>query len=1738
MNMSPKNDNNYQDAEENEYRKESLGIENQESIQSRRGTRATGGYLENNVHGGSWVDDFKIPDAIDDYSNVDYQLNYSKDPYCFRLNSDVSVVSDNFEASNGTKIQNYDSIYKYYTTHPGSTAGAWIDTAYKYGGNSALMMHENIWKYPLYVNRTLNYSHPIIELDFYFRAYGWASTPTWNVGLAYLWGLWSNNNLVAMVRVYGNQGELRYYNGTSDVYTGKKISPNTWYKVNMVLYKIDQYYSRYRFTIWDANDLMTPYVSKDNINVVNSGKSVIDDFKIHIANVWDTKINCWFDNLTITATGFRSPGHVLSKPITLPENARWDSIYLNKTEPPDSHIELRILDATNDKVIYGPFTLDNEADISDKVDPKKYPSIKLNATLVSSGGTTPLLHGWGVSWNYTNTWRDSLFGGIKNSIQDLTSDCGEIWSTASTTDFYKIPSNPILKVGPGSAWDNNAVGNPVIIFNGTGYMMWYGGQDIDYKIGLAESTDGISWTKYAGNPVLDLGPASGWDGKYVRPGGVIFDGEIYHMWYRGFHGTSTDWNTGYATSTDGKNWIKHPNNPVLRTGSSTSDWDYHFTVIDEIYFDGLRYHAWYTGLAEFIPNVKAPYQMGYAISYDGVKWTKHPNNPVFAGYQGYYNGYNGHCVLIQNGRYLGWYNNKAFGGGPLNIYHATSDNGINWIEYTNNPVLDKGPSGRWDDSRVYSPKVIFKDKQYWMYYSGLGSNPQIGLAKSKFLNSGILESNEIQVPIDHYYDTMIINKTEPMGTFINVSVVDSSTMTRIKGYENLTSNIVDLSGISPIRYPSIKLHATFNSTDSETPILFDWSLNWTINVPPLLLNVSSPLIVNRTFSIPIYVNVSDKEDSKRNLTIEIEYQEPGNSEWKSEYIKSIEFDYENQLWEGIFNPPAEAKIGYYSFKFMCNDSFQLLAQFPNPYHIMVQNNDPVIWNITLDPPVSHVNRTMSIIIIFNTSDIETPINELIIDVKCRSTTDSNWFYIDSDHIKLINNHWEAQFNPLASDDIGDYIINITCEDNISSVYEIINIQVKNNLPIAKQVTILPFEPVTSKDLWVDIISPFDVETDEPELEYWYRWYKDNFYMTAFENHTTIPSSETEKNQTWRCVVYIDDGDDLSLPYENETTILNSPPELFVQFDYHEMFEDSISILENKLTTIFKDDDFDVLNFSADKNQNISVEIIQNNGTIKFIPAENWFGTEAITFYANDTFSKHASETVLVKVIPTNDLPRITQVGGQVTTLNSAELEFKVSQDQWLNLNIYVEDIDGDVERGLITYMLNKTYRVNFYFDNNEKKIVCNPHNEDVGWQYINISVTDNNETPVQFVSQNIRIHILNVNDPPAVNLILPNDGQEFLENYPIIFRCMAEDIDLLIKDSDENLTFKWSTNITGLENLSTKQFPEIRALPPGFYNLTVTVFDSNNTPASDFVHIRVIDIPDEQSIKKSSIIAGFWIWLILILIIAIVISILFVVINQKKKKLALETVPEGSVLQPDAAYLPQSGLPTISPTPKSPQLTSPQVIRSEPLTSPASQEFLPPSSTVTQVEPISAQLPPAQASTASVETDLSPVEKLKLLEQRLLTGEISEDTYLELKAKYDLEAKPYQPLPQLPPANIPSTSATSISITTPTITESIHEPQLIAPVPQPIVDEKTLIDAQGPVETTEPSMDIPADIEIPPTEITTQIQPQLQVSRPEPDSKPESLPQEIQPQQQTSQQAQPSQETQNIKKDNKQDLDD
>ncbi len=148
-------------------------------------------------------------------------------------------------------------------------------------------------------------------------------------------------------------------------------------------------------------------------------------------------------------------------------------------------------------------------------------------------------------------------GDMAHTLHESRSADGVKWSA---------PSEPLLR-------DAYA---PTVIRDGDRYRMWY--TDVSkepWTIRHAESADGRAWQATA-EPVMVIDQP--WEkGRLFYPYVMKCEGK-YLMWYGSYwKGEASKTAIGFAASTDGRTWHKHPENPVVRPDSSRA-WESHYNT--------------------------------------------------------------------------------------------------------------------------------------------------------------------------------------------------------------------------------------------------------------------------------------------------------------------------------------------------------------------------------------------------------------------------------------------------------------------------------------------------------------------------------------------------------------------------------------------------------------------------------------------------------------------------------------------------------------------------------------------------------------------------------------------------------------------------------------------------------------------------------------------------------------------------------------------------------------------------------------------------------------------------------------------------------------------------------------------------------------------------------------------------------------------------------------------------------
>jgi len=285
-----------------------------------------------------------------------------------------------------------------------------------------------------------------------------------------------------------------------------------------------------------------------------------------------------------------------------------------------------------------------------------------------------------------------------------------------------------------------------VIRDNVNYKLYYAGNDFA-SINLAQSTDGINWTPYASNPIINDAQyhanvkyyTAGFTGANSgsNPSAATMN---YRMWYQGLSGGSiAGWR--YAESTDGITWYNRmavtQSSPlvfsaltgvtygiadaVYTPGAANSGTDWTFRIYANVQWEGLWNGNDYSGKELVV----------MAFSTNGYQWTGY--DPTSAGYAtpvfgGTLDGTSFDCdhigwfKVIKNGP-TEW--EAFYSGGKGTTYQAL--NGIGWatsvdgITWTRRQTLLTTSDGvAWRSNSVWMPSVVKTVCNYQLWF--LGSN--------------------------------------------------------------------------------------------------------------------------------------------------------------------------------------------------------------------------------------------------------------------------------------------------------------------------------------------------------------------------------------------------------------------------------------------------------------------------------------------------------------------------------------------------------------------------------------------------------------------------------------------------------------------------------------------------------------------------------------------------------------------------------------------------------------------------------------------------------------------------------------------------------------------------------------------------------------------------------------------------------------------------------------------------------
>lgn len=176
---------------------------------------------------------------------------------------------------------------------------------------------------------------------------------------------------------------------------------------------------------------------------------------------------------------------------------------------------------------------------------------------------------------------------------------------AISTNGYKWEKNyqPVLTALP-----DESLGATAVIKIKNLYYMYYNyrfGNGNDWKVGLATSTDLINWKRYSNNPILQADKA--WEGPGLGNASIIKESDSKYLMFYSNTAASTITGFGIAESNDGIHWTKRADNPFFTSTNSTIKWSIDKVLYPNCIKTETEYRIYYTGYKTGITSFRIGY---------------------------------------------------------------------------------------------------------------------------------------------------------------------------------------------------------------------------------------------------------------------------------------------------------------------------------------------------------------------------------------------------------------------------------------------------------------------------------------------------------------------------------------------------------------------------------------------------------------------------------------------------------------------------------------------------------------------------------------------------------------------------------------------------------------------------------------------------------------------------------------------------------------------------------------------------------------------------------------------------------------------------------------------------------------------------------------------------------------------------------------------------------------------------
>ncbi|MFP6677108.1 MAG: hypothetical protein VB878_18635 [Pirellulaceae bacterium] len=288
----------------------------------------------------------------------------------------------------------------------------------------------------------------------------------------------------------------------------------------------------------------------------------------------------------------------------------------------------------------------------------------------------------------------------------------------TTQIWVRDTDGPIVSLGKKGAFDDTHMFAPLVAFEDKSYRLWYCGSTASvvervFHMGLTTSRDGRTFQRHSDDPVYRFG-----DGKHSVLTPTLLrhaDGSLCRengrlrlwfssTWFAGGNGTHT---LHESNSLDGIGWAP-PSPPQLKG-----------VYAPTIIVDGRGYRMWFTDVSS------EQWVIRHASSSDGVRWRVTPDPCLVVDQAWEKSRLFYPAVLKVDGVYQMWYGSYwSSRAATTALGFAVSTNGLTWSKHPLNPVLRPDPERSWESNYVTSHSVMRKsDGSYRIWYASRKKPP-------------------------------------------------------------------------------------------------------------------------------------------------------------------------------------------------------------------------------------------------------------------------------------------------------------------------------------------------------------------------------------------------------------------------------------------------------------------------------------------------------------------------------------------------------------------------------------------------------------------------------------------------------------------------------------------------------------------------------------------------------------------------------------------------------------------------------------------------------------------------------------------------------------------------------------------------------------------------------------------------------------------------------------------------------